>query len=63
LRRHARPKANVHALQLEVDRSLYLDSTLREPAGGLGLMQSLIGDLVYALVDQALGTPSLIAAE
>jgi N-formylglutamate amidohydrolase len=63
LRRHAKPKANIHAIQLEVDRSLYLDSGLREPGAGLAMMQELIGDLVYALADQAMGTPTLIAAE
>ncbi len=63
LRCHAKPKANIHAIQLEVDRSLYLDSGLREPGAGLAMMQELIGDLVYALADQAMGTPTLIAAE
>ncbi len=63
LRRHARPKANIHAIQLEVDRSLYLDSSLREPGFELGAIQALIGDLVAALADQALGTSALIAAE
>lgn len=63
LRRHARPKANIHAIQLEVDRSLYLDSALREPGAGLASIAALIGDLVYALADQALGKSTLIAAE
>lgn len=63
LRRHGQPKANIHALQLEVDRSLYLDSALREPGSGLVAMQVLVGDLVYALADQALGAQTLIAAE
>jgi N-formylglutamate amidohydrolase len=63
LRRHAQPKANIHAIQLEVDRSLYLDSALREPGSGLAAMQALVSDLVYALADQAMGTRTLIAAE
>lgn len=63
LRRHARPKANIHAIQLEVDRSLYLDSALREPGAGLASIAAVIGDLVYALADQALGKSTLIAAE
>lgn len=63
LRHHGLPKSNIHALQLEVDRSLYLDSALREPSARLSAMQVLIGDLVYALADQALGTQTLIAAE
>ena len=63
LRRHARPKTNIHAIQLEVDRSLYLDSAVREPGAGLASIQTLVGDLVYALADQALGKATLIAAE
>jgi len=63
LRYHAKPKANVHALQLEVDRSLYLDSAMREPGRGLAMAQALVGDLVHALADQALGRQTLIAAE
>lgn len=63
LRRHAKPRGNIHAIQLEVDRSLYLDSALREPGAGLAAMQALVSDLVYALADMAVGTQTLIAAE
>lgn len=63
LRRHGKPKGNIHALQLEVDRSLYLDSTLREPSILLPSMSDLIGNLVRSLSDQALGSATLIAAE
>ncbi|MFN0046412.1 MAG: N-formylglutamate amidohydrolase [Sphingorhabdus sp.] len=63
LRRHGKPKGNIHALQLEVDRSLYLDSTLREPSILLPSMSALIGNLVRSLSDQALGSATLIAAE
>jgi N-formylglutamate amidohydrolase len=63
LRRHSKPRANIHALQLEIDRSLYLDSALREPGAGLAAVQALVNDLVYALADQALGKQTLIAAE
>ncbi len=63
LREHAGVRHNIHALQLEVDRSLYLDRALREPGNGLAATASLIGSLVYALADQATGTGTLIAAE
>ena len=63
LRRHARPRANIHALQLEVDRSLYLDSDLRQPGAGLDRISALIPALVAALTDEALGSAALIAAE
>lgn len=63
LTRHGRPRANVHAVQLEIDRSLYLDSALREPDPGLHRINALISDLVASLCDEALGYSSLIAAE
>lgn len=63
LRRHAKPSANIHSLQLEIDRSLYLDSALREPGAGLGQMTALVTGLVGALADQAWGSHALIAAE
>ena len=63
LRRHARPRANIHAIQLEVDRSLYLDPDLRQPGVGLYRLNALIPDLVAALTDEALGSATLIAAE
>jgi N-formylglutamate amidohydrolase len=63
LRRHARPRANIHAIQLEVDRSLYLDSDLRYPSVGFDRINAMISNLVSALVDEALGSATLIAAE
>lgn len=63
LRRHARPRANIHAIQLEVDRSLYLDPNLRHPGAGFERMNSMIAALVSALADEALGSATLIAAE
>lgn len=63
LRRHARPRANIHAIQLEVDRSLYLDPDLRQPGAGLARISALIPALVAALADEALGSATLIAAE
>ena len=63
LRRHARPGANIHAIQLEVDRSLYLDPDLRHPGDGLDRMNAMIPALVAALGDEALGSATLIAAE
>ena len=63
LRRHALVEHNVHALQLEVDRSLYLDSRLREPGPGMGKISRLIMSLVETLAEQALGSQTLMAAE
>lgn len=63
LRRHARPTANIHAIQLEVDRALYLDPDLRHPGAGFERINIMISALVSALADEALGSSALIAAE
>ena len=63
LRRHARPHANIHAIQLEIDRSLYLDPDLLYPGAGFDRINSMITALVSALADEALGSATLIAAE
>lgn len=49
IRRHGDPDRNIHALQLEIDRSLYLDRTQREP--GPGWRRAM---LLYAAVADAL---------
>lgn len=53
LERHGNPRGGIHALQLEIDRSSYLDSRLAEPGTGFsdvievlsGLVQRLAGDV------------------
>ena len=50
--RHARPLANIHALQIEVSRSLYLDAALDEVGPGLTRMQGVILGLVRSLTDE-----------
>jgi N-formylglutamate amidohydrolase len=62
LARHGRPGANVHALQIEVDRALYLDREVRAPSNGLKRTQSLVWELAQAAVAAAL-PPFAIAAE
>lgn len=61
LRRHALPKNNIHAIQLEVDRSLYLDARLNDPAEGLARIQTMIANVIEALADEALGQISIAA--
>lgn len=44
LERHADPRGGVHAIQLEIDRSRYLDSALVEPGAGMaGMIDDLAG--------------------
>lgn len=52
LERHGAPLRNVHAIQLEIDRSLYLDSALRWPAPGLPRLQRVILDLAEGLAGE-----------
>ncbi len=61
LDRHGAPRAGRHALQLEVDRSLYLDERLRAPTEGLIRARRLVAAIAAALEDEARGT--LLAAE
>lgn len=61
LDRHGAPKHGVHAIQIEFDRALYLDSLLREPGPGLPAVARLLRALIDAVADEAL--PGALAAE
>ena len=52
LERHAQPAAGLHALQLEVDRSSYLDGRLAEPGAGFAEMAELLVGLVRRLAGE-----------
>lgn len=52
LERHAAVDDNVHALQLEIDRSSYLDRALVEPGEGMADMVDLLCGLVSTLAAQ-----------
>lgn len=49
LDRHARREAGAHALQIEVDRQLYLEPSLCEPGAGINAIKALISDISDAL--------------
>ena len=49
LDRHGKPAESIHALQLEIDRSCYLDSRLLEPGPGMEEMIGLLAGLVRRL--------------
>jgi N-formylglutamate amidohydrolase len=61
--RHGRPQDGVHALQIEIDRSIYLDRDLKSPGPGFDRAARLIAAVARALADQALEPPQAIAAE
>ncbi|PCD01819.1 N-formylglutamate amidohydrolase [Sphingomonas spermidinifaciens] len=61
LERHGAPARDVHAIQVEIDRLLYLDPLTLEPGPGLVRMAAMLRAMIDALADLAL--PRLAAAE
>ncbi len=61
--RHGRPEARIHAIQLEIDRSAYLDIELRSPGPGFAGASRLVATVVEALEARLLGSDAAIAAE
>ena len=63
LDRHGHPAAGIHALQVELDRSLYLDARLDRLGPGFAATATLVGRMVAALADEALADRRRLAAE
>jgi N-formylglutamate amidohydrolase len=61
--RHGRPASGAHALQIEIDRSCYLDRDLRTPGPGFEGAARLIAAVANALECRLLGNRDAIAAE
>lgn len=61
--RHGRPAKGIHALQMEIDRSLYLAPDLRSPGPGFDRTARMIAAVTAALAARALEPPQSIAAE
>lgn len=57
------PARGIFAIQLEFDRSLYLDAALDLPGEGLAATSALLRRIIAAVADEALSRPSAIAAE
>ena len=49
LERHGRLDRNIHALQIEIDRTLYLDADMQEPGAGAPRCIAMIADLACTL--------------
>ncbi|PXA99510.1 N-formylglutamate amidohydrolase [Nostoc sp. 3335mG] len=60
---HARPQNGVHALQLEIDRSLYLDAGLDQPGVGLEATATMVRAVLDRLANLSLHMTRRIAAE
>ena len=63
IERHGRPADRVHALQIEIDRSLYLDEGLREAGPGFDRVARLIAAVGEAVAAAASGAALALAAE
>lgn len=63
LARHGRPGRNIHAIQIEIDRTLYLDDALREPGPGLATVTAMVRRMIDAATDELLAGGQMIAAE
>jgi N-formylglutamate amidohydrolase len=63
LDRHGNPGHDIHALQLELCRSLYLDEELREPGAGLPAIVSAVSGLVRRLAAELSAPGQKLAAE
>jgi N-formylglutamate amidohydrolase len=61
--RHGRPAEGIHALQLEIDRTTYLDPALRAPGPGFDKAARMIAAVASTLAGRALEPPQAIAAE
>lgn len=60
---HGRPQAAIHALQLEIDRGLYLDALFDGPGPGFAATQALLRAMVLALGAEAGQISARFAAE
>lgn len=61
LDRHGAPQRGVHAVQLEIDRTLYLDAAGRTPGDGFARTAAMLRAMIDALADEAM--PGRLAAE
>lgn len=63
IERHGRPAHGLYAIQLECDRSLYLDNALDQPGAGLARLQQVVGAIVNALAHELPRSTYALAAE
>ncbi len=61
--RHGRPDRAIHALQIEIDRAVYLDAAMREPGPGFAAACRLVAALAAELAERLLGAGHPLAAE
>ncbi len=59
---YGRPSRGVHAVQVEIDRALYMDEALVRPLPGFAAFRETIGGVVAGFLDEA-GSGQALAAE
>ena len=59
--RHGKPERGIHAVQIEIDRSIYLDEDMRTPGPGFEGAARLIASVAHALESRLLGGLALAA--
>lgn len=63
LDRHAAPQNGIHAIQIEFDRTLYLDEMHDEPGPGFARSAATLRRMIAAVTDEAIAGIAAIAAE
>lgn len=63
LSRHGRPANGIHAIQVEIDRRLYLDAWLNAPGPSLGTTAAVLRRMIDAATDELFGGEFALAAE
>lgn len=63
LRKHSRPHRGRHAIQIEIDRSLYLDSAGEPRPADVEAVGRFVARLAFALIEEAREQPLAVAAE
>lgn len=61
--RHGRPDRGMHAIQVEIDRVLYLDVMLDRPGPGVARMQAVVTNLAEAMASELPRADYALAAE
>jgi N-formylglutamate amidohydrolase len=61
--RHGKPGTGIHALQIEIDRSAYLDANLKTPGPGFEGIARLIAGVAQAIEQRLLNGQDALAAE
>ncbi|KKW94068.1 MULTISPECIES: N-formylglutamate amidohydrolase [Sphingobium] len=63
IERHGHPDHGLYAMQLEFDRSLYLDAAMEQPGEGLDRIRRVVSSIVGALAEELPRSGYALAAE